>query len=282
MLDLGDLDRGTGASEIATSGATTSGTTASTSASTSNTAASSAEASSTTSAMIREEYRDAVLADAPSVYFRFEERGPELFDEVSQSVMGMAVDEVAFGATGAFEPRSGASVELQGGHLVLDDAAPVAWQGVEPYTVEMWFNPREDILPPGQYPRLFTRETFGPRDGIVIALTLAEASATTCRIVWERFAADEQDQVAASDVPTIGFTYLVGTFDGATMKLFVNATEVASGAAATSLSVMAPVHLGAVPGAASTEMKGHLDEVALYPVALDPARILAHYEARLP
>lgn len=83
---------------------------------------------------------------------------------------------------------------------------------------------------------------------------------------------------AAPAIPTSTFTHLAGTYDGSTMKFFINGDLVASnsysGAIATSGQ---PLQIGRLPG--GNYFNGAIDEVAVYGSALSESRIQAHYIA---
>jgi Concanavalin A-like lectin/glucanases superfamily len=81
---------------------------------------------------------------------------------------------------------------------------------------------------------------------------------------------------SAASRPSSG-TYVVGTYDGSTLRLFVDGRRVAE--QRTSLPVKfgtSPVEIGSFFG--GEVWYGTLDEVALYDRALDPAAITQHYQ----
>jgi Concanavalin A-like lectin/glucanases superfamily len=88
---------------------------------------------------------------------------------------------------------------------------------------------------------------------------------------------------AAAGAIAVGQTYhVLGTYDGATQRLYVNGTQVASapltGAITTNANALA---LGSWNGG-SEPFNGTIDEVAVYSAALPAARALAHYQAGSP
>jgi Concanavalin A-like lectin/glucanases superfamily/Fibronectin type III domain len=85
---------------------------------------------------------------------------------------------------------------------------------------------------------------------------------------------------APSGAIVAGQTYhVVGTYDGATQRLYVNGAQVASAALSGPASASAnALYVGAWNGA-SEFFKGTIDEVAVYGSTLSAARVSAHYAA---
>ncbi len=85
---------------------------------------------------------------------------------------------------------------------------------------------------------------------------------------------------APAGAVTAGSTYhVVGTFDGATQRLYLNGQQVASvalGGAASATSN--PLRIGSWDGGGEF-FAGVVDEAAVYAKALTPARVAAHYSA---
>lgn len=77
------------------------------------------------------------------------------------------------------------------------------------------------------------------------------------------------------------WAHVVGTFDGATLRLYVNGAEVASAAAATLANGSGPAFIGRLGAEGGSQgilpFNGNIDEVAVYQSALSGPRVLAHY-----
>jgi YD repeat-containing protein len=77
-----------------------------------------------------------------------------------------------------------------------------------------------------------------------------------------------------SSVVTAGKLHLAGTYDGATMRLYVNGQQTASAALVTALNSTATVFLGQSITSTTT-----LDDAALYARAVSAQELRAHYDA---
>ena len=77
------------------------------------------------------------------------------------------------------------------------------------------------------------------------------------------------------------WTHLVASYDGATMRLYVNGALAASQAAGYLQNAVRPLRIasGNTDGAANFFLPGRVDEVAVYAGALSAARVSAHFAA---
>src|SRR5438093_3419681 len=83
------------------------------------------------------------------------------------------------------------------------------------------------------------------------------------------------------DGPTLAlnsWSHLVGTFDGATMRIYVNGALSSSAAASGPLAGgSGATYIGRL-GQSYYPFQGTLDEVAVFPTALSAERVRAHYQ----
>lgn len=88
--------------------------------------------------------------------------------------------------------------------------------------------------------------------------------------------------VVAGGTLTVGqWAHIVATWDGATMRVYVDGVQVASGAFAGPLTVSTnPFQLGST-GTGVNTFAGDLDEAAVYTYALTPSQVLNHYGAAI-
>jgi hypothetical protein len=83
-------------------------------------------------------------------------------------------------------------------------------------------------------------------------------------------------------VPLNTWTHMAVSFDGSTLRLYVNGAQAASMAATYVVNPTAAFGIGALDysGTWGDFFTGQIDEAALYGTALSASRIQAHYEAR--
>jgi Heparinase II/III-like protein/Concanavalin A-like lectin/glucanases superfamily/Heparinase II/III N-terminus/Bacterial Ig domain len=166
------------------------------------------------------------------------------------------------GATGAAFDGSTSGVELAG---VADEP------GTDAYTFELWARPeRVD----GVYRFLISREETiaGKRAGTGVWLSKAGLG-------FERWSGGHSTTVDyAAGLPLGEWSYVVASYDGATMRLYVDGVQVGSKATIAPLSEVAGATVvGAGAGANGGFFAGDLADVALYPLALARAHVAADY-----
>ena len=217
-------------------------------------------------------YSDLILADGASHYWRLNEVSGLIAADVASGSTCDIFGGVTLNQPGAIS--DGASMLLNGvdGHLVTaPNAVPVAIPVVT--TLEAWVRTSAVTLQPIISPRglalaadpQFTGDAvfFGLDAGKMLIYLTGPANGT-------RVVADGQwHHVVAVLNGTTCSLYVDGVFD--VTAPFTRLVPYADGKTALGSDT-----------ATSSRLNGSLDEVAIYPLALTPAQIAAHYEARTP
>ncbi len=180
---------------------------------------------------------------------------------------------------GAHAPAPGGPLIEQGGAGAAFDGVTSAVtlpgaadpQGVGAYTYELWARP---TAIDGAYRFLISDEgtVAGKREGTGIWLSKTGLG-------FERWSDGVSTTIDdAPGLPLDLWSQVVASYDGSTMTLFVNGTQVGSRATTAPLKTVAGATVaGAGPGARADFFAGDLADVALYPTTLARAHVSAHY-----
>jgi hypothetical protein len=214
-------------------------------------------------------YRDEVLADAPIAYFRFEEGANATVakDEMGQHD-GAYLGLVELGVPGAM-PDSHA-LHLTGSDVntgvrladFFDNAADAA------FTIEVWLD--IDAIDTN-YRRVLWKATDA---GLGYQIAMSTAENVTLAMYGTTTALLKSDTF-----PTQRWVYVVWTFNGRAISLYVDGVLQKSVPAQPNLpDTPADIFLGET-SEGFNQLRGSLDEVALYGRVLPDERITAHFAA---
>lgn len=222
-------------------------------------------------------YRDVVLGTSGlQSYWRLGEiSGVTAFDSTG-AMNGAHANGPTLGGTGAPTYANGAtSFDGVDDYIGFGDVYDFA--GTSSFTVEGWFN-RTTVGEAGTWRIVAGKEPAAdPRDGWAIAIAPG-----TQLIYFDRVSASNDDAVASTTATVAGTWYhFAVTYDGATMRMYVNGALEASTASALSIpNTTYPLRLGSLDPAPTNRFAGRLDEIAIYNVALSTAQVAEHYRSR--
>jgi concanavalin A-like lectin/glucanase superfamily protein len=216
-------------------------------------------------------YAGTVLADHPVSYWRLDETSGTVAGDQTVANPGTIVNAI-LGVPGliASDPSdtamgfNGSSSDIrvgQAGTLNLSSAL----------SIEGW-------IQPSSLPATGTRRAVLAKTGsYAIELNGAQLEFTIVQL-GARMALDAPAGVIVAG----GRYYVVGTYDGATMRLYVNGAQVASRSLTGSADqTLSGLHIGSWDGA-SEFFNGTIDEPSIWSFALSPAQISAHYAQAKP
>lgn len=255
---LADLDGLSGASKLETDGGVDGGRAAF------DAAAEASAVDATCNGALCTTYGRAVLADAPAAYFRFDDAtGAEANDVVGSSI-------VATLSVGA-RPATDRTLHFDTTSATLTLSGRVVTGAKAPFTIEAWV--RIDAALPSDAP--FAAMDF-PSDGAKrTGMWLVMDGATFRTETW---AAGNHLFYAASatNVAPATWYYVVAGYSGGEDRdfLYVNGVAAPSAGPVKSGARIEPTGPARFGG-----MVGSVDDVAVYPAALAPARIAAHFAA---
>ena len=235
-------------------------------------------------------YRTAVLHDGPAAYWRMDDPspGPYLRDQSANANDAVvSTGGVSFAQTGATATDTDTSMTLDGsaGNVQAPDDATL--DPSSKLTLEAWINPTSGQFVDNNFRYVIQKPYtafISPyyQYGLGIADNSTYPKALTFSVTLGGTNASLTVNNAGWSYGT--WNYLVGTYDGAHLTLYVNGVRVGSPAAASGsiTNYHTPVSIGAYPDLAKVSsylLEGGVDEVAIYPGALTPTQVASHYAA---
>lgn len=203
-------------------------------------------------------YAEAVLQDQPFVYWRLGDRSAPLVDTAGRASIALSPKGVTFGAAGALsgDPDTATSFDGLDGRLVYAQTSAT----LSPtFSVELWARLRVNDT----HVRFLLSYSSPATQADGVQLYFGPDFTILSRTVGQNTA------YAAHNVPpTAGrYQHLVGTFDGALLRLYVDGVE--RDAASSSGTISAPdavLTFGDSSVGQYFKFDGELDELAMYPL----------------
>jgi trimeric autotransporter adhesin len=226
-------------------------------------------------ASVSDAYRDAVLADAPIAYFRFEDTsGAGARNEIAGSTVTCVLPAagVTLGVEGISSSRKAVQTDAAGAQITVSGA--MAFAGTQPFSVEMWV--QVDAI--AAQPLVLNMDGVNGTEVRTGTWLLMESSGALRYETWANGTHVFWGQ-APGPLVAKRWAHLVYGYSDALGHdvLYVDAAPAKGGrvdATATRIAPSAPLSFG---GASFT---GRIDEVAIYDKALSAGRIAAHFAAR--
>jgi hypothetical protein len=227
-------------------------------------------------------YPDSVLAANPLAYWRLDEKkGPTAKDEEDASDGTYSEAGVTFGEMGALDGGSGTSVLLDGksGQILVGGSFATKSQfvGKQAFSLEAWIWPTKID---SQYRGVVSNELedAGGKQGYVVYLQ------NEAGIGFDRYEAGSSTPLRKlGEVPTGTWSHVVAVYNpeadggGMSMTLYVDGKSVADHSTTLSIVTGCTFSIGATHCGTTGFFEGYVDEVAVYPVALDELCIRNHY-----
>jgi YD repeat-containing protein len=160
------------------------------------------------------------------------------------------------------------------GYWRMNDPPPTGPMADQPVSVEAWLYPTADMT--GSVGILNTYY-----DGSTIHLTLGidDNTGNTSKVFWGFYSGGWHRVMAATRLDNNAWSQVVGTYDGANLKLYMNGTLSSSAAETTPLPLSDPRFYIGGSWSGAPSFRGRIDELAFYNVALSATRIQAHSAA---
>ncbi len=226
-------------------------------------------------------YTTAVQADGASDLWPLDDAATSTAVAASGSATGAYRGSATGAYRGSHAPATSGPLNAQGGLGADFDGSSSAvtvppdgsGSGTSPYTLELWARPTSVD---GVYRFLISHEETlaGKREGTGVWLSKTGLG-------FERWSGGVGTSITdAAGLPLDTWSQVSASFDGATMRLYVDGALVGSRATTAPLSTLAgPLVIGAGAAAHTGFFAGDLADVALYPAALARAHVAAHHAA---
>ena len=159
----------------------------------------------------------------------------------------------------------------------IPDAPGLDFAGRAPFTLEAWVKP--DIVDTNSQ-RLISKEITTAEGTQGYTLYFGSQTDGGFRFMRRRDGASQATTSGTLNAQASSTHHVVGTYDGTTMRIYVNGTQVGSTTSTLDMLDHAnPVALGAT-STGGGRLQGFLDEAATYNRALTAAEVQQHYDAR--
>lgn len=225
-------------------------------------------------------YAIAILGDRPKRWWRFDEKDGETAREQIQAADGVyGSSGVTLGVPGALANDPGTAVSLDGKSGDITLPRDLDFTGNLPISVEVWVKvPKRD----GEsFGFLVDHETWDTRGGWSLIFD-------DNHLEYELYGGDGGGKIITANGigdPADGqWHYVAVTYDGATVKTFLDANLVVQRASLPTVVYDTDAGIKWLVGRQSCDscgqhLEGVIDELAIYDYALSQTRLKAHFDA---
>jgi Concanavalin A-like lectin/glucanases superfamily len=216
-------------------------------------------------------YRTLIMSDAPVAYYRL--GNTDIAKDETGAHPGTVIGTVSHGAGAIAGDSDGAFVGNGQGWIDVAQIYPFA--GNATYSIEAWVAPQPAPTLTGVLSRNLATPGNTPKDGFSLYIESPSLAPTL-----GRWFSNNEEAAAAPGLTAGTFTHVVGTYDGSTLRVYLNGTLAASSPSTQALiNPPADLAIGSTRNGTYGYFIGSLDEVALYDKALSSGRIAAHHAA---
>ncbi|HWQ93568.1 MAG TPA: LamG domain-containing protein [Clostridia bacterium] len=234
------------------------------------------------------DYQSIVLSDSPLAYYRLGESSSTADVARNSGSLGTPgngiYQKTRHRVIGALAGNGNAAAALEssdGSPVIVPYNAALNPSGA--FTVEAWFKPAVATDDGAGPCPLFNRKTAGARQGWVF-FQRSPGTGWNFRTYGNGVDSGTTVNITGGSYTVGQWVHLAATYDGTTVRLYVDGAEVASGNptayqgnSTAALAVGSYSDLVGSGPAYQNPFIGHVDEVALYSTALSGSQILSHY-----
>jgi hypothetical protein len=224
-------------------------------------------------------YPDEVQADGPAGYWRLDDPA----GTTAVAAGGQAPGTYAGGVTPA---QPGALINPADRAIAFDGTSGAVlfgnhydFAGQAPFSLEAWVYPT--VIDTG-FRRIFSKETYNGATNPPTRQGYSLSFSTTANggLFFSRASGPEVDDLSyPAGLAPNAWNYVVATYDGAIMTLYLDGAAVVTRKSTLALLPTAVEFSAGKRADGGDFLAGKLDELAVYPVALSPLAISTHYKA---
>ena len=220
-------------------------------------------------------YVQAVIADGPRAYWRLGESAPGAAADQLGTRPGEYVGSVELGVSGALASETDTAVMLDGTSAYVLVGPTLGFDGTAEFSIEAWMMPTAT----DNQRAIVARATFNDLSVIADGYRFILSDG---QLRFERSSQAMLEWVSGGAPPLGSFSHVVGVYDGADLRLYLDGNLVGTSASSTPLVTSGSLALGVdlmFDSGPENHFAGALDEVAIYDHALSDERIVAHFQA---
>jgi concanavalin A-like lectin/glucanase superfamily protein len=233
-------------------------------------------------------YSQTITADAPKSWWRLDETSGTTATDSIGTNNGTYSGTIGYNQPSLLPAGGGTSIDFGNSLGKINVGDVFDFVGNVSYSVECWVRFSDLVDASARY--LVSKQRTSPsRDGWGMGFNFAQGAnqqgPKSGVISWQRWNNTTASVVAwpSSGAPNIqpGKQYhLVGTYDGSTLRLYINGVLVNTGSAsATIIDITEGLAIAAFNTATGSSSKEVMDEVAIYDYVLSASQIRSHYSA---
>lgn len=218
-------------------------------------------------------YANIILADAPVGYWRLGEASGNAADSSGNGLTATPTGTPTYGVAGALGGDTNKAMTFDGSTNFLSAGTNALFDITAALSLECWINPADQSG--NRY--VIAKYNSGNAALQSYLLYVKQYESAVLTVVT---AGPTNNQLNSNAPLPIGqWTHVVGTYDGATMKVYVNGRlDTSLAKTGAMLVTAAPLVLAGRSGLVAN-LPGSLDEVAVYNVALTADQVMRHYIA---
>ena len=149
------------------------------------------------------------------------------------------------------------------------------YAGTAPFSIEVWVNPTAAT---SQYRRIIGKEDTNQYGWRMVLASTGGSPPNKVSLIRQDAAGNESASSLTALQPGTWY-HVVGTYDGTTMRMYVNGVQVDSNASSRSIPDHASALAMGTKNGGGAYLGGTMDEVAIYSSALTAQQVSEHYNA---